>query len=242
MRTLRYVGFTLAFVTGLVATAAAQSPSASSQLSIDKAVVTFDAGGPYDVTITGVGFGSTPAAVRLNQQALAVQSWTNTTIVALVPGSFGPGTQVLEVYRGNGATQYASLDLTIGNQGPQGIQGPQGPQGVPGPQGVQGPQGPQGFTGSPGAQGPQGIQGPAGASAGSGYQIVIGTTNAANATTAAFAQCPAGKVVVGGAYVIGENDRLTGGFFPLNNGISTSGLITGPGTFDRKVYAFCVNQ
>jgi hypothetical protein len=242
VRTLRYVGFTFALFTGLVATAGAQSPSASSQLSIDKAVVTFDAGGPYDVTITGAGFGSTPASVRLNRQMLAVQSWTDTTIVALVPVSFGPGTQVLEVYRGTGASQYASLDLTIGNQGPQGIQGPQGPQGVPGPQGVQGIQGPQGFTGSPGAPGPQGIQGPAGPSAGSGYQVVIGTVNTPNAITAAFAQCPTGKVVVGGAYVIGENDKLTGGFFPVNNGISTSGLVTGAGTFDRKVFAFCVNQ
>jgi len=205
VRTSRNFAFTLALFAAMLATAGAQSPSPSPQLSIDKAVVTFASGGPYDVTITGVGFGTSPASVRLNQQMLAVQTWTDTTIVALIPVSFGPGTQVLEVYRGTGSTQYSSLDLTIGNQGPQGIQGP------------------------------------AGASAGSGYQVVFGTTNTPNATTAAFAQCPTGKVPVGGAYLISDGDKISG-FFPVNNGISTAALITGPSTADRKVFAFCMNQ
>ena len=139
-------------------------------------------------------------------------------------------------------TNEATLDWNV-----QGIQGIQGVQGIQGIQGIQGEVGPIGPTGLRGIQGIQGIQGntgatgPTGPSAGSGYQVVTGTTTTANAITAAFAQCPVGKVVVGGAFNIGSADTISG-FFPTNNGISTSGLVTGAGTFNRTVYAFCVNQ
>lgn len=215
------------------ATGSAQTGTPTPQLRIDKAVVTFDVGGaPYDITVTGVGFGSSPATAGLNVTPLTVVFWSDTMIVALIPGGFGPGTHLLQVIRGNAGTQRGTLDVTIGTQGPQGEQGIQGIQGLQGRQGETGPQG------LPGVTGPQGPQGPAAAS---GYQVVVGTTNTPNAITAAFAQCPAGKVPVGGAYTIGDGDTISG-FFPTGNGISTAGLITGPGTFNRQVFAFCINQ
>ena len=227
------------------ATGSAQTGTPTPQLRIDKAVVTFDVGGaPYDITVTGVGFGSSPATAGLNVTPLTVVSWSDTMIVAMIPGGFGPGTHLLQVIRGNAATQRGTLDVAIGNQGPQGEQGIQGIQGLQGPQGETGPQGPQGVQGTQGTQGLQGATGPTGPTgppAASGYQVVVGTTNTPNANTAAFAQCPPGKVPVGGAYTIGDGDTISG-FFPTGNGISTAGLVTGPATFNRQVFAFCINQ
>ena len=139
-------------------------------------------------------------------------------------------------------TSEATLDWNVqGIQGVRGIQGTQGIQGIQGIQGEVGPSGPAGAQGIQGVKGNTGATGATGPSAGSGYQVVTGTTNTAHAITAAFAQCPVGKVVVGGAYTIGSGDTISG-FFPVNNGISTSALVTGAGTFNRTVYAFCVNQ
>jgi len=83
----------------------------------------------------------------------------------------------------------------IGPQGPQGIQGPQGPQGIQGTQGVQGP---------PGPQGPEGPQGPSGPI--TGLVRVQGNSEGAAglhqvATQTAEAQCPPGKMVLGGGYI-----------------------------------------
>lgn len=95
-----------------------------------------------------------------------------------------------------------------GPQGAQGVPGPAGEQGVPGPagaQGVPGPIGPQGVQGEPGAVGPIGPAGPAGpqgvpgASGISGYEIVsINSAFDSSATKLLSADCPAGKVALGG--------------------------------------------
>jgi hypothetical protein len=104
-----------------------------------------------------------------------------------------------------------------GPVGPQGLVGPQGPKGDVGPAGPQGLAGPSGPVGGPGPQGPkgdvgigvQGIAGPAGATGApgvSGYQrIVVGTVNETLppfGEVVRFANCPAGKKVVGGGGII----------------------------------------
>jgi len=73
-----------------------------------------------------------------------------------------------------------------------------------GPQGLQGPQGIQGIQGPRGLQGPQGLQGPSGPISGLvRVQANSEGTNELNAiaTQTATAQCPAGKMVVGGGYL-----------------------------------------
>lgn len=81
-----------------------------------------------------------------------------------------------------------------GDTGPQGPIGRPGPTGVPGPQGLQGVPGPTGVPGLPGPQGPQGVPGI------SGYEIVEANSlfNNIERTKVAGADCPAGKVVLGG--------------------------------------------
>jgi Collagen triple helix repeat (20 copies) len=97
-------------------------------------------------------------------------------------------------------------DGTAGTPGPQGPKGDTGSQGDAGPQGLKGDpgiQGPKGDKGDTGAQGPQGDPGAAGVS---GYQRVVNNlanqTLAANAEVVHFANCPAGKRVVGGGVVV----------------------------------------
>lgn len=108
----------------------------------------------------------------------------------------------------------------VGPQGVQGVPGPAGAQGVPGPigpqgaQGELGPIGPAGLTGAtgpagaqgvPGAVGPIGPAGPAGpqgvpgAPGISGYEIVtVDSAFDSSATKLLSADCPAGKVALGG--------------------------------------------
>jgi hypothetical protein len=193
----------------LAATAMAQNPPP--QLRIDKALVTFDpSGNPYDIPVTGVNFGPSAAAIRLNQIPLTPTSWTDLGIVALIPGGFGPGTHLLEVIRGSSATQHGEFDVTIGNQGPKGDKGDQGIQGPQGIQGTQGLQGPQGLQGSPGPQGPQGAQGASGIS---GYERIsssTSTTLANNGQGSATATCPGTKKVLGGGCsIIGTDPPIS---------------------------------
>jgi len=90
-----------------------------------------------------------------------------------------------------------------GVQGATGANGAQGATGANGAQGATGANGVQGATGANGAQGATGANGATGASGAMGYQRVTGPTSAddANAKTAT-ADCPSGKKVIGGGYVI----------------------------------------
>jgi Collagen triple helix repeat (20 copies) len=82
-----------------------------------------------------------------------------------------------------------------GPQGPKGDTGAQGPKGDTGAQGATGPQGPKGDTGAQGVQGPAG---PTGVAL-SGYEVVRGsTTSNARGSYRIYANCPAGKVAIGG--------------------------------------------
>jgi hypothetical protein len=89
----------------------------------------------------------------------------------------------------------------IGPQGPVGPEGPVGPDGAPGPAG---PEGEQGEQGEPGPTGPQGAQGPAGPSGISGYELVhVQVENAFISNgEILYANCPAGKVVTGGGFIV----------------------------------------
>jgi len=116
-----------------------------------------------------------------------------------------------------GASGPAGAQGIPGPVGAQGVPGPMGPQGIPGtpgapgpigPQGVQGEPGPTGPTGRPGVPGPQGMQGipgpqgvpgPQGAPGLSGYEIVtVDSEFDSSATKVLVADCPAGKVALGG--------------------------------------------
>lgn len=78
------------------------------------------------------------------------------TLTASLPPGVLPGSYRVFLVQGNGKTQNAMFDLTLGSTGPEGPAGPQGPRGPQGEPGAQGPQGPQGPTGE---QGPQGVAG-----------------------------------------------------------------------------------
>ena len=123
-------------------------------------------------------------------------------------------------------------------QGPQGIQGIQG---IQGDQGIQGTQGDQGIQGIPGDKGDQGIQGATGPSGISGYLVVTDTNSRPSAQTAMFAACPAGKVVVGGVYVLVPGDTIDG-LVPTSNGLSTQLLVTSATAGTRQLWVYCVNQ
>ena len=117
------------------------------------------AASPATILIEGSNFGSSPVVsmgtAGGGTTGLVVVSATDTAIVANL-ATTNQGTYVLQVSRGNGATQNFSTDLTLGAAGPV---GPQGPQGIPGPIGPTGGVGPAGPTGPTGPTGPQGISG-----------------------------------------------------------------------------------
>ncbi|MET0616061.1 MAG: hypothetical protein ABW142_11480 [Thermoleophilaceae bacterium] len=67
------------------------------------------------------------------------------------------------------------------------------------------PGGPQGPKGDKGELGPQGLKGEPGAPGVSGYEIVESTSPATSDNKFRIAQCPAGKVAVGGgAFLLGD--------------------------------------
>lgn len=111
----------------------------------------------------------------------------------------------------NCPSNYRALDWNIqgpaGQQGPIGPAGPVGPVGPIGPMGPQGLQGEQGPQGEPGPQGLQGMQGPAGIS---GLEIVTADSGTQNTDVIyVYADCPAGKQVLGGGFSSAGNNLNT---------------------------------
>lgn len=112
--------------------------------------------------IEGVNFlwkRGTTAAVWLADEPLAVESASQTLIVATLPlpaSSMTPGTYLLKVARGPASTQADTFAVAIGEVGPE------GPAGAPGPPGEMGDPGPIGSQGPAGEPGPVGPPGPAG--------------------------------------------------------------------------------
>lgn len=116
----------------------------------------------HQLTIKGLGFGTSQPWVFLNGVPVTVLSYTSSVVVVSVPSSLdsAPGTYLLTLIPGGNYNNNddddgpPTFDVSIGATGPQGPAGPAGPVG---------PQGPIGLTGATGAQGPQGPQGPQGA-------------------------------------------------------------------------------
>jgi len=142
-----------------------------------------------------------------------------------------------------------------GPQGPQGLPGPQGTPGPKGDPGLQGPAGIPGPTGVPGVPGPQGPQGVPGLS---GYEIVTSDSLFNSSSTKAWsADCPAGKVALGGdAYIfpsLADPNRFTAPVVLIASMPSTGNGVTpgweaasseiAPYTYDWHmiVYAICAN-
>jgi hypothetical protein len=111
--------------------------------------------------VHGQGFGSQPATVVVGKAVLTVQSHSPTDIVAALPDDLQAGTYRVVVVRAPGNAS-ASMDMTIGAEGPQGPAGPAGAAGPAGPAGPPGPAGPAGPAGAAGPQGPRGETGPQG--------------------------------------------------------------------------------
>lgn len=136
------------------------------------------------------------------------------------------------------------LDWSIrGPQGPQGAAGPAGPQGPTGPQGIAGPQGPRGFEGPPGPPGPAGGL--------AGREVVTNEYTAATSdyefSYAVSANCPPGKIVIGGGYEVeqeGVNELRASYPGTHTPGIDGWTVELGPDEdvdVDLIVYAICVN-
>ncbi len=78
--------------------------------------------------VHGQGFGAQPATVLIDRSVLDVQSYSPTDLVAALPQGIQSGTYRLVVVRAPGNAS-ASMDVTIGAEGPQGPAGPAGPAG-----------------------------------------------------------------------------------------------------------------
>ena len=90
------------------------------------------------IAISGRDFGDLLPVVNLGATALEVTSFSPTTIKANLPEELPPGSYHLVVLAGGVSKRSGSLDVTVGNTGPQGALGPAGPAGPQGPQGPPG--------------------------------------------------------------------------------------------------------
>lgn len=138
------------FVTAVFAQ---RDPSPKNQLLVTSAAVDYGVGKLY---VNGANFGSGIPAVKLNGTAVQVLTATPTSIIAIIPPGIAPGSYLLTVQSGNGATEFDAFNVTIGTAGPQGpagATGATGPAGPAGPAGATGPQGPAGATGPAGPAG-----------------------------------------------------------------------------------------
>jgi hypothetical protein len=95
------------------------------------------------IAISGRNFGDVLPVVNLGATVLEVTSFNPTSIKANLPEDLPASSYRLAVFAGGGLPRLASLDVTVGDTGPQ---GPSGPIGPPGQQGPQGPPGPQGVS------------------------------------------------------------------------------------------------
>jgi hypothetical protein len=112
-------------------------------------------------------------------------------------------------------------------QGPPGPAGLQGPRGETGAKGATGATGAKGATGATGAQGPAGPAGQAGPTGISGYQVVKQSGNddvSDAADIVVHANCPAGKVPLGGggfASIVDGNSNFIQ-YAQLNSSVPTA--------------------
>ncbi|MFH1724503.1 MAG: fibrinogen-like YCDxxxxGGGW domain-containing protein [Elusimicrobiota bacterium] len=162
VKALMILGVAMALFAGKAATAPRDAEQHPVQLVITRAAADLSAG---TLIIEGKNFGAAPevlfgapgGALQDLQAALTAGG----SIAAPLPTT-EPGTYLLIVRSGQGATQTATMNVTIGATGPEGPRGPKGDTGPAGPQGPEGPEGPAGPEGLPGPEGPIGPEGPEG--------------------------------------------------------------------------------
>jgi hypothetical protein len=119
-----------------------------------------------------------------------------------------------------GATGDKGPNGDSGAVGDKGATGDKGPVGDPGAQGATGDKGPNGDQGLPGSKGPQGDPGPAGPAHISGWERVFRSISIAPGGFAETeADCPAGKVVLGGGYDTNRGVEVVG-TYPVGGGRS----------------------
>jgi hypothetical protein len=127
----------------------------------------------------------------------------------------------------------------------RGQTGPAGPAGPAGPQGEKGATGDRGPAGSQGPQGPQGAQGPKGDPGGlAGYEIVASAPQTVTASNLSVgtANCPAGKVAVGGGVKVADPTNVfVVDTYPNADGGGWTATVANAGASDSTytVYAVC---
>src|SRR3712207_4855983 len=144
MKNFATITLMLAALVFCPAPSAAQTP----QPVITRVEVVYNGLYPQTLNIFGSNFNAIQSgrasapSVTLDGTPLAVVSRTDTTIVANTTPFrlFGPGTYLLKLESIDG--KFATMDVTLGAQGPIGPQGTQGVQGPAGPAGPQGQTGP----------------------------------------------------------------------------------------------------
>ena len=143
--------------------------------------------------LSGVQF-APGAAVYLSGTQLGgvVVSSGGTALSASLPAGVLPGSYRVFVVQGNGTTQNATFDVTLGNSGAQGDAGPAGPPGATGATGIQGAPGGTGAQGATGAQGTTGAQGATGTAGVNGVNGLNGAQGPIGPTGATGPQGPAG--------------------------------------------------
>src|ERR1700693_5286007 len=84
------------------------------------------------IAISGKNFGDLPPVINLGETSLQITSFTPTTLVAKLPEDLPSGSYRLVVFAGGRSPRFGSLDVTVGDTGPQGLLGPAGPTGPQG--------------------------------------------------------------------------------------------------------------
>src|SRR5262249_35370091 len=103
---------------------------------------------PPQIIITGTNFGAVSPTVTFSGTTLAIQTFSQTSVLATLPAGIMPGAYLLTLRNNELASKPVTLfDVTVGAAGPAGPTGAVGPLGPAGPSGSQGPAGPQGTPG-----------------------------------------------------------------------------------------------
>ena len=145
------------------------------------------------LVIDGAGFGTTMGIAFLSPSQLSVLSWSDTEVVAAMPGvTPNPGTYLLSITSSSPFTITGTFAFAIGSAPDSRRGGPTGPTGATGATGATGPAGPTGQTGAIGATGPSGPLGPSGPIGPSGLSGPAGPTGVMGLTGPGGATGPTG--------------------------------------------------
>lgn len=128
--------------------------------------------------IFGFELGTAAPRVTMGGVGLLVMSATATHVTARIPPGTAPGSYLLTLATGEGASKYDEFWVTLGAAGAQGPAGPAGPRGGIGPMGPQGIPGVAGPVGSTGAAGPTGPAGPQGETGPAGPAVGLASIDA----------------------------------------------------------------